>query len=84
MHSTHMITRHSTNPIEHRINLVPHPLCISKTALERPIASSRPPDTGKRSLTMEIKGFEPSTYGLQSRRSSQLSYIPSYVCTSSI
>ena len=25
---------------------------------------------------MEIKGLEPSTYGLQSRRSSQLSYIP--------
>ena len=25
---------------------------------------------------VEIKGLEPSTYGLQSRRSSQLSYIP--------
>ena len=28
---------------------------------------------------VEIEGLEPSTYGLQSRRSSQLSYIPSLV-----
>ena len=28
------------------------------------------------SCNVEIKGFEPSTYGLQSRRSSHLSYIP--------
>jgi hypothetical protein len=27
---------------------------------------------------VEIMGLEPTTYGLQSRRSSQLSYIPSY------
>ena len=27
---------------------------------------------------VEIMGIEPTTYGLQSRRSSQLSYIPSY------
>ena len=27
---------------------------------------------------VEIKGLEPSTYGLQSRRSSQLSYIPNW------
>ncbi len=30
-----------------------------------------------KSYALEIKGLEPSTYGLQSRRSSQLSYIPS-------
>ncbi len=33
-----------------------------------------PQETVNRSL--EIRGFEPLTYGLQSRRSSQLSYIP--------
>jgi hypothetical protein len=33
-----------------------------------------PQRTANRS--MEIRGFEPLTYGLQSRRSSQLSYIP--------
>ncbi len=30
-------------------------------------------------FTMEVWGFEPQTYGLQSRRSSQLSYTPSRV-----
>ena len=32
---------------------------------------------GSNLFVLEIKGLEPSTYGLQSRRSSQLSYIPS-------
>ena len=33
---------------------------------------------------MEIEGLEPSTYGLQSRRSSQLSYIPRLVSRTDI
>ena len=32
-------------------------------------------------ICMEVWGFEPQTYGLQSHRSSQLSYTPFSVCT---
>jgi hypothetical protein len=38
--------------------------------------------TTRSSRFVEIMGLEPTTYGLQSRRSSQLSYIPSYVLVS--
>ena len=44
-------------------------LVMSKTISER--------TTMRFARFVEIMGIEPTTYGLQSRRSSQLSYIPS-------
>jgi hypothetical protein len=44
-------------------------LVVSKNISERTTARSF--------RLVEIMGFEPTTYGLQSRRSSLLSYIPS-------
>ena len=45
-------------------------LVVSKNIYER--------TTTRFARLVEIMGLEPTTYGLQSRRSSQLSYIPSY------
>ena len=57
------------------LSLVPLPYAVNDQVELEAAAARR---IGSQSLTLEIKGFEPSTYGLQSRRSSQLSYIPSY------
>jgi hypothetical protein len=53
----------------HTLYLLSPSLVVSKIISERTTARSF--------RFVEIMGFEPTTYGLQSRRSSQLSYIPS-------
>ncbi len=59
------------------MNVFRHPRALPSSFQTSRLAPGRFRIRHSALLTVEIRGLEPLTYGLQSRRSSQLSYIPS-------